>query len=64
MVLLNGDLGGVIPSSWDFGTETANVTDEKGNTVYDSTGYAITETTQIPIKEIILQAVHEYTQEP
>lgn len=64
MVLLNGDLGGVIPSSWDFGTETVNVTDEKGNTVYDSTGYAITETRQIPIKDIILQAVHEYTQEP
>ena len=64
MTLLNGDLGGVIPASWDFGTEDANVTDEDGNTLYDSTGYAIVENNQIPIKDIILQAVHEFAQEP
>ena len=64
MTMLNGELGGVIPASWDFGKETINKTDENGNTVYDSTGYAITETRQIPIKDIILQAVHEFTQEP
>ena len=64
MTLLNGDLGGVIPASWDFGTEDANVTDEDGNTVYDSTGYAMIKNTQIPIKDIILQAVHEFAQEP
>ena len=64
MTLLNGDLGGVIPASWDFGTEDANVIDENGNTLYDSTGYAIIENNQIPIKDIILQAVHEFAQEP
>lgn len=64
MTLLNGDLGGVIPASWDFATEDANATDEDGNTLYDSTGYAIIEHNQIPIKDIILQAVHEFAQEP
>lgn len=64
MTMLNGELGGVIPASWDFGKETINKADENGNTVYDSTGYAITETRQIPIKDIVLQAVHEFTQEP
>lgn len=63
MTMLNGELGGVIPASWDFGKETINKTDGNGNTVYDSTGYAITETRQIPIKDIVLQAVHEFTQE-
>lgn len=64
MTLLNGDLGGVIPASWDFATEDANVTDESGNTLYDSTGYAVIENNRIPIKDIILQAVHEFAQEP
>ena len=64
MTLLNGDLGGVIPASWDFGTEDVNATDENGNTVYDTTGYAIVENHQIPIKRIILEAVHEFAQEP
>ena len=64
MTLLNGDLGGVIPATWDFGTEDANKTDADGNTVYDNTGYAVVENTQIPIKDIILQAVHEFAQEP
>ena len=64
MTLLNGDLGGVIPASWDFATEDANATDEDGETIYDSTGYAVIEHNQIPIKDIILQAVHEFAQEP
>lgn len=64
MTLLNGDLGGVIPASWDFGTEDVNATNEDGNTVYDTTGYAIVENHQIPIKQIILEAVHEFAQEP
>ena len=63
MTLLNGDFGGVIPASWDFATEDANVTDEDGNTLYDSTGFAIIKNTRIPIKDIILQAVHEFAQE-
>lgn len=64
MTLLNGDLGGVIPASWDFGTEDVNATDENDNTIYDTTGYAIVENHQIPIKQIILEAVHEFAQEP
>ncbi len=52
MALLNGDFGGVIPSSWDFGT--------MDETLEDGT----IKNTQIPIKDIILQAVHEYAQEP
>ena len=64
MTLLNGDLGGVIPASWDFATEDANATDEDGNTIYDSSGFAVIENNRIPIKDIILQAVHEFAQEP
>ena len=64
MTLLNGDLGGVIPASWDFATEDVNATDEDGKTVYDTTGYAIIENHQIPIKQIIFEAVHEFAQEP
>ncbi len=62
MTLLNGDLGGVIPATWDFAIEDANATDEDGNTMYDASGYAIIEHNQIPIKDIILQAVHEFAQ--
>ena len=52
MCLLNGDVGGVVPSSWDFGK--VDVTNEDGTISQDF----------YPIKDIILQAVHEYTQEP
>ena len=52
MALLNGDFGGVIPSSWDFGTMDETLEDGS------------IKNTQIPIKDIILQAVHEYAQEP
>ena len=51
MVLLNGEVGGVVPASWDFGTE--DVTMEDG-TIQNN---------PIPIKDIVLQAVHEYAQE-
>lgn len=64
MVLLNGDLGGIIPASWDFATEDINATDENGNTIYDSSGYAVIERRQKPIKEIITESVHEFSQEP
>ena len=63
MSLLNGDMGGVIPASWDFGTMDENVLDEEGKTAYDASGYAIIKNTQIPIKDIVLQAVHEFAQE-
>ena len=52
MSLLNGDFGGVIPSSWDFGTMDETLEDGS------------IKNTQIPIKDIVLQAVHEYAQEP
>ena len=52
MVLLNGEIGGVVPSTWDFGT--MDETQEDGTIV----------NTLIPIKDIVLQAVHEYAQEP
>ena len=52
MSLLNGDFGGIIPSSWDFGTMDETL--EDGGI----------KRTQIPIKDIVLQAVHEYAQEP
>lgn len=51
MVLLNGEVGGTVPASWDFGTE--DVTMEDGSI----------QNNQIPIKDIVLQAVHEYAQE-
>lgn len=52
MSLLNGDVGGIIPSSWDFGK--IDITNADGTISQDF----------YPIKDIILQAVHEYTQEP
>lgn len=52
MCLLNGEVGGVVPASWDFATE--DVTQDDGSV----------ENQQIPVKDIILQAVHEYAQEP
>ena len=52
MVLLNGEVGGVIPASWDFGK--IDVTNPDGTVSQDF----------YPIKDIILQAVHEYAQEP
>ena len=51
MALLNGDVGGVVPSSWDFGK--IDVTNEDGTISQDF----------YPIKDIVLQAVHEYAQE-
>ena len=52
MCLLNGEVGGTVPASWDFATE--DVTQDDGSV----------ENQQIPVKDIILQAVHEYAQEP
>lgn len=52
MVLLNGEVGGVVPASWDFGK--IDVTNDDGTVTQDF----------YPIKDIILQAVHEYAQEP
>ena len=52
MALLNGDLGGVIPASWDFGS--MDETQDDGSI----------KNTLIPIKDIVLQMVHEYAQEP
>ena len=40
-----------------------NVLDEEGKTAYDASGYAIIKNTQIPIKDIVLQAVHQFAQE-
>ena len=51
MSMLNGDIGGVIPASWDFGKESITLADGSIQTNY------------IPIKEIIRQAVHEFAQE-
>lgn len=51
MSMLNGDIGGVIPASWDFGKEDVTMSDGSIQTNY------------IPIKEIIRQAVHEFAQE-
>ena len=51
MVLLNGEVGGVVPASWDFGTEDETLED---GTIRNN---------QIPIKDIVLQSVHEYAQE-
>lgn len=53
MSLLNGDLGGNLTAlSYDFGTVK----------VINKSGYTYTE--QIPIKQIIQKAVHEYAKEP
>ena len=56
MSLLNGDMGGIIPASWDFATEDVTETDEEGDS------YVVNN--RIPIKNIILEAVHEFAQEP
>ena len=53
MCLLNGDVGGTLTAlSYDFGTVK----------VINKSGYSYTE--QIPIKQIIKSAVHEYANEP
>ena len=53
MTLLNGELGGAIPSlTWDFGT--VEVVDGYGNITKE----------KIPIKDIIIGAVHQFAQEP
>ena len=52
MVLLNGEVGGIVPASWDFGK--IDVTNPDGTISQDF----------YPIKDIVLQAVHEYAQEP
>ena len=53
MALLNGELGGAIPSlTWDFGV--AEHIDSYGNTVKE----------KIPIKDIITSAVHQFSNEP
>ncbi len=64
MTLLNGDLGGVIPASWDFATEDVTVTDDNGEYIEDSRGRNLIQNNRIPIKDIVLQAVHEFAQEP
>lgn len=53
MCFLNGDLGGNLPASIDFGVE------EYYDTVSQTTTY-----TSIPIKNIIREAVHTYAREP
>ena len=53
MCFLNGDLGGNLPASIDFGTE------EFYDTVAKTTTY-----TKVPIKKIIQEAVHTYAKEP
>lgn len=64
MSFLNGDLGGIIPASWDFATEDVNAQDENGMNLVDDSGYAVIENRRIPIKQIIQEAVHEFAQEP
>ena len=64
MTLLNGNLGGVIPASWDFATEDVTATDDNGNYIEDSYGRNLIQNNRIPIKDIVLQAVHEFAQEP
>lgn len=53
MCFLNGDLGGNLPASIDFGVEE----------YYDKINETITYT-EIPIKKIIREAVHTYAKEP
>jgi hypothetical protein len=53
MCLLNGDLGGNLPASVDFGTKEF-VDLEKKITTYE----------KVPIKEIIRESVHAYALEP
>jgi hypothetical protein len=52
MSQLNGELGGTLNSSVDFGK--IEETDKNGNTLY----------TQIPVKQIIKEMVHQYGGEP
>lgn len=49
MCLLNGEIGGAVPASWDFGKWDDAFTGEQQF---------------YPIKQIIIQAVHEFAQEP
>ena len=53
MCLLNGDLSGSLFASVDFGKEE-----------YYDTATRVTTITDIPIKNIIRDAVHDYAQEP
>lgn len=57
MCLLNGEVGGMIPASWDFGKIDTYEKDSDGNIIR-------TVTENYPIKDIILQGVHEFSQEP
>ena len=52
MCLLNGEIGGALTAPIDFGT--IQETDENGNITI----------TKLPIKEIIMEGVHEYGKEP
>ena len=52
MSLLNGEIGGTLTAQIDFGVEEYR--DEKGNLTI----------TKIPIKDIIMEGVHEYAKEP
>ena len=52
MCLLNGEIGGTLTAPIDFGKE--EYVDEEGNLTI----------TDIPIKKIILEGVHEYAKEP
>ena len=55
-VFINGEMGGVIPASWSWDVEDTTMTDEAGDFYIEQT--------KIPIKDIILEMVHEFTQEP
>lgn len=55
MCLLNGDIGGSLPASIDFGTQEVISKDDEGN--------AITEYHDIPIKDIIREMLHVYGNE-
>ena len=64
MSYLNGDVGGIIPAEWDFGIINEPVKDNEGKAIYDASGYALVQETQIPIKDIVLELVHEFALEP
>jgi hypothetical protein len=53
MCLLNGEIGGNLPASIDFGVE--EYVDLENN---------VTTYTKIPIKNIIKEALHTYANEP
>ena len=61
---LNGEMGGVIPASWDFATMDEILKNPDGTIKKDATGYPIYENIRFPIKDIITEMVHEYSQEP